>query len=275
MPEGPEIRLAADRIANVVVGERVNDVYFSMPKLRRQARRVIGAGVTAVDTRGKAMLTRFDSGLTLYSHNQLYGRWYVTAPGHAPNTTRSLRVALHTDKGSAWLYSASDIALLGERGLERHPFLSRLGPDVLDVGLKAADVVTRLEEDRFRRRALSALYLDQAFLAGIGNYLRSEILFCAGIDPSRKPMELNGVELRRLARETLSLSRRSYRTRGVLVPPALVRQLKGEGQSYREYRFWIFARAGLPCRRCGGPVERRHAGSRGLYVCTCCQSRPQ
>ncbi len=275
MPEGPEIRLAADRIANVLVGERVEDAYFSMPKLRRHARRVVGAHVTAVDTRGKAMLTRFDSGLTLYSHNQLYGRWYATSPGRAPKTTRSLRVALHTAQGSAWLYSASDIALLSERGLERHPFLSRIGPDVLDVGLNAADILTRLDEDRFQRRALGALYLDQAFLAGIGNYLRSEILFCAGIDPSRKPMELSGVELRRLARETLSLSRRSYRTRGVLVPPSLVRKLKGEGQSYREYRFWVFARGGLPCRRCGEPVERLTAGSRGLYVCKRCQSRPR
>ena len=33
------------------------------------------------------------------------------------------------------------------------------------------------------RTFLTALYLDQSFVAGIGNYLRSEILFNAGLNP--------------------------------------------------------------------------------------------
>ena len=65
----------------MLVGQHVDDVFFALPELRRKRRRIVGAVVTAVDTRGKVMLTRFDSGLTLYSHNQLYGRWYVTKPG--------------------------------------------------------------------------------------------------------------------------------------------------------------------------------------------------
>lgn len=272
MPEGPEIRLAADRIAKVLVGECVEDAFFALPKLRRQLRQVVDSKVTAVDTRGKAMLTRFDSGLTLYSHNQLYGRWYVTEPGHEPATARSLRVALHTSKGSAWLYSASDIELLNARGLARHPFLSRIGPDVLDDDLHVTDIVACLDDPRFARRALSALYLDQSFLAGIGNYLRSEILFCAGIDPARRPADLDGRERQRLAMETLRISRRSYRTRGVTVTRDLARQLRAKGLSYRDYRFWVFGREGETCRRCETGITRTSAGSRGLFVCKRCQT---
>jgi endonuclease-8 len=272
MPEGPEIRLAADEIATVLVGQRIEDAFLALPRLRRQRKGVVGANVTAVDTRGKAMLTRFDSGLTLYSHNQLYGRWYVTDSGDEPDTSRSLRVALHTSKGSAWLYSASDIELLTEHGLARHPFLNRIGPDVLDDDLSAADIVARLKDARFVRRALSALYLDQAFLAGIGNYLRSEILFCACIEPARRPVDLTGPERQRLANETLRVSRRSYKTRGLTVSRDVARQLRAAGLSHREYRFWVFRREGEPCRRCGGPVSRSSAGSRGLFVCGVCQT---
>ena len=272
MPEGPEIRLAADRVARVLVGQHIEDAYFSMQKLGRRKRQILGATVTAVDTRGKAMLTRFDSGLTLYSHNQLYGRWYITKPGIEPDTSRRLRVALHTAKGSAWLYSATDIELLDERGLERHPFLSRIGPDVLDQALDAAQIVDRLGQDRFRGRALSALYLDQTFLAGIGNYLRSEILFCAGLNPTLKPGGLEAKLRESLARETLGVSQRSYRTRGVTVTRDLARRLRADGSSYRDFRFWVFGRAGLPCRRCGTRIERTLAGSRRLYFCPGCQS---
>ena len=112
MPEGPEIRLAADRVASILLGEKITAADFGLPALKRFEKRLTGARVVAVDTRGKAMLTRFDNGLTLYSHNQLYGRWYTMRQKRMPKTNRSLRVALHTETGSALLYSASDIEVL-------------------------------------------------------------------------------------------------------------------------------------------------------------------
>jgi formamidopyrimidine-DNA glycosylase len=48
---------------------------------------------------------------------------------------------------------------------------------VLDPLLTWRDVSRRLNEPCLRNRSLGSLYLDQGFLAGIGNYLRSEILF--------------------------------------------------------------------------------------------------
>ena len=214
MPEGPEIRRAADRLAEVLVGRQIEQAYFAFPELGRFEDRIAGARVTAVDTRGKAMLTRFDNDLTLYSHNQLYGRWFAVERDRLPDTRRSLRVALHTKSHSALLYSASDISILTPEQVETHPFLARLGPDVLDNDLQADTIARRLEQDRFRRRSLAALYLDQSFLAGLGNYLRSEILFGAGLHPASRPFELEPKDRKRLARETLRMCRRSYRTGG-------------------------------------------------------------
>ena len=273
MPEGPEIRIAADRIARVLEGERIEDVLLAPPGLRRHAPSLRGARVTRIDTRGKAMLTRFDNGLTLYSHNQLYGRWYVRPRGELPNTGRSLRVALHTARHSALLYSASDIAVLDEDGLAAHPFLARLGPDILDPELTARAVSARLREPRFRGRALASLYLDQGFIAGVGNYLRSEILYFAGLDPARRPRDLDTAERTRLARQTLAIARRSYRTRGITNPPARVRRRQARGDRTRgATRFAVFGRDGRPCDACGGVIERAEAGSRRIYVCRGCQA---
>jgi len=273
VPEGPEIRRAADAVARVLAGNEIVEVGFGLRRLRRYRRALEGAVVTAVDTRGKAMLTRFDNGLTLYSHNQLYGRWYTGERGYTPETGRSLRVALHTATHSALLYSASDIEVLNDAGVARHPFLSGLGPDVLDGDLAAGTVAERLRMPGFRGRALASLYLDQGFLAGIGNYLRSEILFVAGLEPSLRPGELSPVDLARLARATLSVSRRSYRTAGVTVTRDLEQRLCAAGEAFEDYRFWVFGRDGLPCRRCGTTVVRYRASSRGLYVCPSCQAR--
>lgn len=268
MPEGPEIRLAADRIADVLVGEVVEAVEIAFPELKRFEDKLVGCRVERVDTRGKAMLTHFDNGLTLYSHNQLYGRWFTAQRGNTPDTRRSLRVALHTARRSALLYSASDVEVLDAAGLAAHSFLRKLGPDLLDPGLEAPTLVERLASDRFRRRSVAALYLDQSFLAGLGNYLRSEILFCAGVAPERRPADLADDTLLALAQETLHLGRRSYLTRGItLDEDVLARLPKGRGRK----RFWVFARAGQRCYRCGSRIRKETRGSRRLYRCPACQ----
>ncbi len=273
MPEGPEIRRAADRVARVLVGNEVEAVGFGLPRLRRFEKRLSGKVVTAVDTHGKAMLTRFDNGLTIYSHNQLYGRWYTTRRPRMPKTNRQLRVELRTATHRALLYSASDIDVLTDTQLANHPFLRRLGPDILDPALTAEHIARRLAEPAFRDRALGSLYLDQRFLAGNGNYLRSEILWAAGVDPGQKPADLSGVSLHALAKETLRIARRSYRTRGVTVSPSLASRLKADGFGYGEYRFYVFGREGLPCHRCDSPIQRRSMGSRNLFTCAICQPR--
>ena len=126
MPEGPEIRLAADEVAAAIVGRRADDVWFANSRLKRFQRQLAGSVVTEVTTRGKAILTEFDSELVIYSHNQLYGRWLVAPAGELPQTGRQLRLAIHNSDYSALLYSASDIAVLRSNRLQMHSFLSRL-----------------------------------------------------------------------------------------------------------------------------------------------------
>ncbi len=272
MPEGPEIRIAADVVARALEGERVDAAVFTPARLRRFKHRIEGATVSRVDTHGKAMLIRFDNGLTLYSHNQLYGRWYVARRGDVPRTQRTLRVALHTAARSALLYSASAIEVLDAAGLAAHPFLSRLGPDILDPELTWQALASRLDDPRFRGRSLAGLYLDQRFVAGIGNYLRSEILHLAGLAYGRRPAELTRAERQRLARQTLAVARRSYRTRGITNPAARVRARRAAGDTERgAHRFAVFARAGRPCDICGETVRRAVAASRRIYFCTGCQ----
>lgn len=271
VPEGPEIRRAADRIERSLAGSALHDVRLTLPRLRRFRSRLVGARVTGVDTHGKAMLTRFDNGLTMYSHNQLYGRWYITRRNTPPDTGRSLRVALHGKTHSAWLYSATEVEILTEEQLGEHPFLRKLGPDILDSKLKPSDICMRLETQRFHRRTLAALYLDQTFLAGVGNYLRSEILFAARLHPAVRPKDLDRRELRRLARATLTVSRRAYELKGVTVTPKLMESLKRAGQHYQQYRHWVFARYDEPCRRCATAVERRLFAGRAAFFCPACQ----
>ena len=272
MPEGPEIWRAAESLRKALRGHEVREAFFAFPKLASRIDEVVGQIVEAVEPRGKAMLVRFASGLNLYSHNQLYGKWMVRKAGaDQPDTGRSLRVALHNEKHSALLYSASEIQLLADEELPEHPFLARIGPDVLDRQVKPEDVLHRLRDRRFTGRRLTALLLDQGFLCGLGNYLRSEILFVARVHPDARPKDLDDEQLEILAETILTISRRALRYRGITNDPDHVRELRAAGWTRSKLRHFVFARDGLDCHLCGCEVVRLEAGSRRLYVCPNCQ----
>ena len=271
MPEGPEIRRAADRVHRQIAGRRLDDVWFAFSDLAGQAASLIGREVTAVDSWGKALLTRFDDGRVLYSHNQLYGVWKLHQADREPKTGRSLRVRLVAQGRVASLYSASDVSLWEADSLEAHPFLSRLGPDLLTHGMSVEQAMARLLEARFRRRGLGGLLLDQALFAGIGNYLRSEILFFAGLHPAAKPAHLEERTLAHLARCILSVTRQAYDQAGVTNRGDWIAAERVHGVSRRLWRFAVFARDGLPCHACGTTIERVSVTSRRLYFCPFCQ----
>lgn len=270
MPEGPEIQRAADRLRRAIVDTPLRSVEFGLPGLRVHEAALSASRVRAIETRGKALLTHFDCGLSVYSHNQLYGVWRVAKPGAMPVTTRSLRFAVHGERRSILLYSASDIAVLDAAGVAAHPFLARLGPDVLDPSLTPEQVLQRLQDPRFARRRLTGLLLDQGFFAGIGNYLRSEIAYVARIDPRQRPVDLHERARAGLAAAILSVCRQAYLHRGVTNAPDRAAALKARGWGYEARRFHVFGRDGLPCHECATQIER-HDDGRRWYRCPCCQ----
>ena len=271
MPEGPEIRRAADKLEQAIVGQPLRAVEFAFARLKSFEEELAASRVRAIETRGKALLTHFANGLSVYSHNQLYGRWQVVKAGATPKTKRSLRFAVRGATHDILLYSASDIDVLDEIGIATHPFLHKLGPDVLDPALTAAVIEAHLAEPRFARRRLADLLLDQGFLAGIGNYLRSEILFDAGLMPTRRPGSLTADERAALAQSVLTICRRAYRLAGITNDPARAAELKAAGVSFGRRRHAVFERAGEDCYRCGGSIETAELNRR-VFWCEGCQA---
>lgn len=272
MPEGPEIRREADELAAILEKRIAREVDFANPALQHWSRQLEGKRIVRVAPHGKAMLIRFANRLTIYSHNQLFGRWYTARPGERADTRRTLRLRIETDKGAALLYSPSTIAVLDERGVREHPYLSRLGPDLLDADAAPATFAQRLREPAFAKRTLGALFLDQGFIAGVGNYLRSEFLWAAKLDHRRTPASLTPSQRRRLAKEIHAIGLRAYETGGYTNDPNLIERLKAKGNK-RALRFAAFAREGKPCYRCGELILREVANGRRIYRCPVCQPR--
>src|SRR6056297_3086946 len=254
MPEGPEMFRVARQVGKRVAGKPLTEVWFAFPELQARTDVLQGQRIKRVCTLGKALLIEFERGHTVYTHNQLYGRWMFSAPDRRPDTGRQLRLALSTDKHSALLYSASEIDLIEPGRIDDHPFIRRAGLDVLSTEADVVKISGWIAQPQFRRRRLGHLLLDQSFLAGVGNYLRSEILFVARLAPSQRPIDLDSERIEALADAVHALMWRSVATGGITNDPGRAEALKHAGWKRRDYRHYVFSRAGQACFACDGAI---------------------
>ena len=82
MPEGDTVWLTAHRLDAALGRRELTVADLRVPALATTDLR--GDTVTEVLARGKHLLTRLDSGLTLHSHLRMDGSWYLTRAGERP-----------------------------------------------------------------------------------------------------------------------------------------------------------------------------------------------
>ena len=271
MPEGPEIRRAADRIGKALIGKEIIGGNWPYPSLADRTHLIEGHHVVNVTSRGKAMLIRFENGWTMYSHNQLYGRWTVHLNSTTYESSRSLRAEFITERHAVRLWSATDIELMLTAEEGGHSFLERLGPDVLDDAITVQVLEEQLRSKGCYRKKAATLMLDQRSFAGLGNYLRSEILFAAGVHPDDRPCDLDELTLRTWAERIKSITVRAYEKKGVTVPEEVAKASKKRGEPRRMWRHYAFCRNDRPCLVCGDLVVRLRYAGRRLDHCPQCQ----
>ena len=275
MPEGPETRRTADSLESVLLNQTVLDFAATAKRWQEPGwcERVIGARVERVETHGKNLLIFLSNDTVLYSHLMMWGRWRVFATDVEPPQDKRVRAWLRTDKGLAVLYNGPVFEIMDRDAVDDHHRLTTLGPDVLAAPVDSEEFLARLRAPEVAEMELGDALLDQRLAAGIGNYLKSEILFTAGLDPFRKVGSLADEERLRLAAHIPRLARRAYEYEGVTVAPALARVWAARGENWYGRTHYVYRRTKRPCRRCGAAIQARQQGARKrvTYWCPRCQ----
>lgn len=269
MPEGPEIRRIANWISDAIEGEVAEAVRLGPKKVKQHEEELSGLRIERVEPRAKAIVFHLEGGRAIFSHTQLYGRWYVLEPGESPPSGKKLALSLETKSHTATLCSTSRVEVLDEADLTTHKFLSKLGPDALDEATTAAMAREALEANA--SRALGTVLLDQSVLAGLGNYLRSEILFLAGLLPERTFGELDEAKQAELVELCLAVPRRAYTSEGFTTSDEHIEAGLARGVARRDLKRYVYRHDGEPCPVCQTTIEKRRQASRDVFVCPNCQ----
>lgn len=269
MPELPEVETIRRGLDRMLCGARITGIEIREPRLRRPVdeaalHALVGRRVEGVARRAKYLLADVGDGLVWLMHLGMSGR-LLLLPQSAPVGEHE-HVRVEFERGLVLCYR--DPRRFGWMRVARAEDLEELaglGPEPLNGRLAAPTLRERL---RRTRRDIKAALLDQRVIAGIGNIYANEILFRAGVRPTRRCHRLTTAELEAIARATRAVLADAVARRGTSFSDYF--DSDGMPGSFQEV-LAVFDRAGEPCRRCAAAIKRRAHGGRSSFYCPACQ----
>lgn len=240
-------------------------VAASSPQVRFAAGAALISGreLVSTDAWGKHLFHDYD-GVLLHVHLGLYGS-FRQGPGQPPVERGAIRLKLTGDRGWAELRGPTACDVLTPA--ERDQVLLRLGPDPLRPDADVEQVRSRLARSR---TPLGAALMDQSVLAGVGNAYRAEILYRHRLDPFQLASALTAEGFDALWRDLVTLMRAGVKANRIVTTLREHRE-RSRGPASDADRYYVYRRAGLPCRVCGTEVAVTEVATRRLYWCPTCQ----
>jgi formamidopyrimidine-DNA glycosylase len=269
MPELPEVETVRRGLAATLSGRRITSVEIHERRLRQPiaadfASTLAGRRIERVRRRAKYLLLDLDDGAIWLVHLGMTGT-LVVLPAAEPRRPHTHVVASLDDGRTLRFHDPRRFGLMRVAPADDLSELVALGPEPLDAAFSAAFLH---EVARRQRRAVKSLLMDQQVVAGLGNIYVNEILFGAGVRPSRRTSRVTRADAERIVAETGRVLSEAITLRGSSISD--YRDERGEPGAF-QHSFRVYERAGQPCRRCDGVIRRRVIVGRSSFFCPGCQ----
>lgn len=219
MPEGPEVSWMVNKISKKFKNSQLKGVAILGGRYKRHGNPKgystflgkLPSKITDFCSKGKFIYILLNGGLSIWITLGLSGD--LVTQNHKHNN-----VEFMTNKGSFFLndqrnfgtvYFSIDPKELQTKldSLGIDPLKTRLTKSVYDKYMSEL-----MKKKSVQNKDVGLLLIDQKYFAGIGNYLRAEILYAAQISPFRKMNSLTNVELDKLRISIDSIMNNSYNT---------------------------------------------------------------
>lgn len=271
MPELPEVEVTRRGVAPHLQGRTVTAVVFRHHGLRwpfplALSETLCGQRIDAVARRGKYLLIQFGRG-TLIVHLGMSGHLRIVPLTAVPQKHDHFDLVLGeqvlrmTDprRFGAVLWHADE-----EGAADNHLLLRGLGVEPLGDGFSAQLLY---QKTRNRSAPIKQVLLAGDIVVGVGNIYASESLFRAGINPRTAARRVGLVRYEKLVqaiRDTLAAA--------IEQGGSTLRDFAVNGQpGYFQQTYFVYDRAGEPCRVCGTVIRQIRQGQRSTFYCPNCQ----
>ncbi|MBI3902575.1 MAG: bifunctional DNA-formamidopyrimidine glycosylase/DNA-(apurinic or apyrimidinic site) lyase [Nitrosomonadales bacterium] len=270
MPELPEVETTLRGLSPHLSGQRIADVIIRHPHLRWPVPQNLpellrGQAIRTLRRRAKYLLIEFDHG-TLILHLGMSGSLRILPVGTPVEKHDHFDLVLANGKLMRLRDPRRFGAVLWHEGdVAQHPLLKNLGPEPLQNEFDAAHLH---RTTRNKSAAIKLVIMDSHVVVGVGNIYASEALFRAGIRPQ---LAANRLSLPRSAKLVAAI--RATLAAAIEKGGSTLRDfVNSSGEpGYFQQHYFVYGRAGEPCRVCGSAIKQIKQGQRSSYYCPACQ----
>ncbi|MCL1853871.1 MAG: DNA-formamidopyrimidine glycosylase [Peptococcaceae bacterium] len=228
-----------------------------------------GRFVINITRRGKYLLLDLSKGLTLVIHLRMTGQLIFHAgPRDGAEITKHTHVVFYFTDGEMHF---NDTRKFGRiqivKTLDVPQLLEKLGPEPLDENFEF-DVLGLRLADRHKTASIKAALLDQEVVAGLGNIYADEVLFAAGVRPSRPVKDLKASEIILIHQAMREILAESIASQGTTFRD--FRDAYGKAGKYKK-SLKVYGRNGKACIVCKTKLTSEKIAGRSSCYCPKCQ----
>ena len=222
MPEAVEVHFVSEVLNNHLKGKRLVDGniyfhsrYYKYQKFDGMEKLTPGLKLTQVFPRGKKIIFQFENEIYMVSTLLMEGNWSFQIN---EKTAISLTFADQNDQLETAYYRdtrkfGSLAVYLGQQ--ELLVALKDVGPDLLHDQISFDQYCQVIKKKSLVNKPIQDFLLDQSRFSGIGNYLKSEILYLSRLHPDRKLGSLSDLDLTNLYKSILYILSKAFQARGL------------------------------------------------------------
>ena len=272
MPELPEVEVTRLGVSPHLVEQRVTGLVLRRSGLRwpfpeNLNLKLVGQTVQSTGRRGKYLLVNFDHG-TLIIHLGMSGHIRVLPKNTPPQLHDHVDIVLGkqvlrlTDPrrfGAVLWHDLQDGAI------EQHPLLQKLGMEPLT---EQFDGLMLYKQTRHRKITVKQMLLAGNVVVGVGNIYASESLYASGISPLTAAQDISLARYRKLASAIKKILAEAIIKGGSSLKDFI--NVNGES-GYFQQNYYVYDRAGLPCKKCKTLIQLVKQGQRSTFYCVKCQ----
>lgn len=286
MPELPEVETIVRDLNRKVRGLAITDAWTDWPRtirthsLEKFKKDVKGRKILDAYRRAKYIMLDLSGGKTLIIHQKisghlLYGKWLISGKKIEPATdgpiktdpqNKYIRFALYLNNG--YMLGLSDLrrfgrVYLGETDkIEKINEIGKLGPEPLDPKF----TLTKFRELISKKRGkIKKVLMDPFTIVGIGNIYGDEILWYAGISPTKSTDKLTKKEVELIYKNTRMVLQKAIKAQGDSQQD--YRKLDGTLGGYQNMQR-AYHETGNKCqKKDGGIIKRVVINNRSAHYC--------
>ena len=220
MPEGPLVSIMVDKISKFEKDSlkkvQINSGRYkrhSLPKNFNTFNKSLPSKIKTIKNKGKFVYIVLENNWSIWITLGMTGHFVLKPLKHT-------HYCFVTSKGTFYIDDMRNFGTLSFYKLTdvKCPLLKKLeslGPDPIRSDIKYKDFLKRFDifKNKRPKEAIGELLMNQGFYSGIGNYLRSDILYDANICPLKELNKLTKTELNRLFKSMVKIMRLNYKNR--------------------------------------------------------------